>query len=476
MDNATPNHPNKRVRINENNNEIVSILRTPSKQSNNAFSSFAVSLLPAISSLAMHYHRRYTKLKVTALQQSLKTEKLSNDEFVPRSASFHFKLGATQRLEESEEFKSLAESTTTKIKTLQNDLKANILQASKLENELLLKDTMTLYCEAANKLGTISLLAQTKQTTVSAEAIDKFVLYSVAKEQRSLHYINAGMFDDFVTTYTRHYPNNYNIVFENNTPAVATRPTTTRATTRVLTGAEASAAFAEHLSQLERDSDTSDMEAETTTRTNTDTIHVRNVPNYTNTFSHTTVTNFGNLLYQLFTASWAAYIVEHDNKLLNIKLQKFAKSTMETKATDNAARLLNSEATVDPQTLQDLIRQNVAKETQELRATVQKLQQQAKRPAKNSSRGDKLKSRASPKKKSKITKPTKNTSKRQQTPSKRTPKKNHATTQSQSKANRKKDSADASAQDTPAVKRKTQKKKSASKTNGTKGKKQHKST
>jgi hypothetical protein len=227
------------------------------------------------------------------------------------------------------------------------------------------------------------------------------------------------------------------------------------------------------------DNDT-DETANITVSTTTSKIVVRETPNYINTFSNSTVVNFGNLTYQLFAASWASYMNEHNNKLLNAKLNRFATMTMESKATDNAARLLNSEPTVDPQTLQDLIRQNVEKETKELRTTITKMQQNAKRSAKNVKRGDKVKSRAStPKKQTTQTTPTttKKTTKRRQTPKKGSTKTGSASQQktrrtkpsSEKRRNGgKRDLADAPAPDTPSGKRRKPRKNTSRNSPGTK--------
>jgi hypothetical protein len=277
MDNATPNNPNKRVRINESNNEVTSILRTPSKLSNNAFSLFAVSLLPAISTLAMHFYKRYTKLQVTALQQSIKIEKLSNDEFIPRSASFNFKLGASSRLEESEEFKSLAMDTSNSLKSLQDELKAKILRAATLENELTTKDTKELYCEAVTKLGTIFLLSKTKSDSVSDDTVRKFVLYSIAKDQRSLQYPFAESFTAFEELYKSTYHNNYNVVFEAATQTVTTSATSRSRTpaTATMSGRAASNAFADFLLRTTNNDDMSDDNDDNDETTITTAISIR---------------------------------------------------------------------------------------------------------------------------------------------------------------------------------------------------------
>jgi hypothetical protein len=167
--------------------------------------------------------------------------------------------------------------------------------------------------------------------------------------------------------------------------------------------------------------------------------------------------------------------------MLNIKLQKFATSAITSHATDNVARQLNSEPTVDPQTLNDLIRQNVAKETKELRTTIQKLQQQARRPAKNASRGDNVQRRASTKKKSTKETPqkTKSPKKRQRISAKGTPQKHRNTTTTQSRTNKttkKQGSVDVSGQDTPSGRKKHKKTPTPKKKNGTKPNPKRKST
>jgi hypothetical protein len=205
---------------------------------------------------------------------------------------------------------------------------------------------------------------------------------------------------------------------------------------------------------------------------------------YTDCFTKQTMNGFQDLLYQLFTASWATHLNEHKTKLLNNKLQRYATAAIETKTTDDVARQLNSEPTVDPTTLKDLIKQNVEKETKALKEKIKRLEQQSIRSSKNDQRGDKGKRRASLKKKSNNTptKPVKRMSprkQRQSTPQQTTKRTKHSAKKAISPSTHKPKrrnvaTAGAADQDSQPKKRNKTPKKASKKTGGTNNKQQTK--
>jgi hypothetical protein len=303
--------------------------------------------------------------------------------------------------------------------------------------------------------------------------LHKFVLYSIAKDRRTLQYVFAN-FAEFERFYNKYSPNNIKVVF----------PTATTART-IPTGRAASDAFAAHLAGEDSSSESSenndaDNMVDDSTMGTIHTMRITDEQLYPNTFTIPTVTAYQKLLYHLFTASWAAYLTEHNSKMLNNKLQRYAVSAIASKQTDDVTKILNSQPTVDPTTLKDLIRQNVEQETKALKETIRRLEQQSKRSVKKDTRGDKVTSRASPKKKPKNTNNNKNkrTPTRQQqqasTPSKKRTKP-IAKTQSAGKRKQKPvDTADAAEPATQAKKRKKKNNNTTKKLSGTSNKQQRK--
>ena len=112
MDSATENNPNKRVRFTTTNAHELghAAPTTPSAALNSYVISSFVSLPTATKSLATHYCLEFIKLKNKVYHQQLTASKLATDGYVPKSARIKFELGATTRVKETEDFKTLADT------------------------------------------------------------------------------------------------------------------------------------------------------------------------------------------------------------------------------------------------------------------------------------------------------------------------------------------------------------------------------
>jgi hypothetical protein len=239
---------------------------------------------------------------------------------------------------------------------LQHKLQAHILNAAKPGYKILFKDTNTLYCKkAAHKLSTISLLARTYNNNVGNDTIDILALYSLAHDKINLQNTNSETYQYFVTTLIVYHPNDYNIVLQDQVPAI-----TRRVHDLNNTGVQALAAIAANLPYLATNNNVDSDDIETTPADITDitdiNINITSVVvsyklKYTNRVSRQTVINFENPFYLLLATSWVPCTDKHNSKMLYIKLKNFAKQRMKSNATDNTARLPLSTLTLDPQTL-----------------------------------------------------------------------------------------------------------------------------
>ena len=104
-------------------------------------------LLPAIVTLTKFWHSSFMKLMHRAHQQSTNIDRFTNDTFIPNSAKLKFKLGATEHLRETLEFKMLADLTTQKVEEFQSKLKEDIKQAAELELKKIMDETKCLFCK-----------------------------------------------------------------------------------------------------------------------------------------------------------------------------------------------------------------------------------------------------------------------------------------------------------------------------------------
>ena len=122
---------------------------------------------------------RYNKLKMKEQQQQNTATKLADEDFLPRSARFGFKLKGSESVMETEAFQKLASTTAEKIKTLQDNLKTAMQSMIKLEIEATQKEINKLFLQTINKLGSIFYLMShpnSKTSNVPHHAITQFLL------------------------------------------------------------------------------------------------------------------------------------------------------------------------------------------------------------------------------------------------------------------------------------------------------------
>jgi hypothetical protein len=93
----------------------------------------------------------------------------------------------------------------------------------------------------------------------------------------------------------------------------------------------------------------------------------------------------------IFVTSWTTEKKKLDNKATEIKMTKYVKLALLTKATDDAAAIVANEPTADMPQLSEIINKEVAKQTGQVQKELQKAVQQIKRlqpSTKNFNRGE----------------------------------------------------------------------------------------
>jgi hypothetical protein len=393
MDTATTEQTRKRVRINDE-VEVLGQQKTPSQHATEHVTAQLVSLLPATQSLVTHFSKKYLKLQISALQSENKILKLTRDDFIPRSASIKFKLGATSRVSESTEYKTLAALTDTKVEEFHSGIKVQILAAARLEDQVIKSDIRSLFCETANKLSYMTLLSQHEEDTVDALTTHKLAKQSIAKATGVLKYVYMDS-------------NKLELVYKDIYKDAATAPTP--AALPVPTpGARAAAAaaalpqntFREHQEFNQANEAAQELITQEQLSVSQGSMEeeMPDAPANLPQIAQTDVTQIGNLMYSIFTKSWERYLEEHERRTVNTRLQRYATSAITSKLTDETAEVIAAEPGVDTATLNNLIEKKVHEKTKKLETTIAKLQQQLTR-SKNVPRGEPA-NRASRKKKS----------------------------------------------------------------------------
>ena len=365
-----------------------------------------MSLPPAIYNLAQFHFDKYFKTLKKVFATDTKLKKMQDSTFIPKSARSNFELGVSSKVKESEKYKTLSNSIEKGKETFQKLLKQQIVSAVELEKEEAMLELKSLFCEAVHKVTKIFCLWKTTD-----DDIEDLIVYN---EMKNVFYNNSTLLE-FV------FPNNYNEFNRFYRKQFTINSETDNASMYNVTeindndednvGADASMAFAASLGY------SNDVLAPverrfTTPRTNitSNTAHKYVLDTHTRT-----VLLHGTFL-SMFINPWKNFLIENNKKMNLAKLTKYATSQMVSKATDEAAAIVNAKPSVEPSTVKDIISKAVSESTKTLHKKIASLEQQLQRSTistKNSQRS-KTPTRASQKTKSKNSTPTKST-KTQQT-------------------------------------------------------------
>jgi hypothetical protein len=370
MNNATPAQDSrKRVRFEDNNNLLqTSMNNAPSRKANEVLKEAVVALLPAIRTLTEFFFEKVIKLHIAILHLKSKADKMKDSSTIPKSARTNFKL--TGKYKESDARTMLDTQIEEYKTTYQTKSKESILTAMDLDLQSLKSDLKNTLCEAFYQIGHIFAIQQSNNDVISENRLHVQIIRLVAETPNIIRH----SFDD-ITQFRTTYRNKFNIMTEYDE---TTMDATTATDISVLTdGEEASLAFARSLG------DTSHRRRLRTVVTNTTITE----PSPNDPLNADTTRVMSTLLYQVFSKSWSIYEHEHKLRLLNNLLQKHSTAVITTNSTDQTAALINSEPSIDPTMLNDIIKSEVSKATKELKNQINKLQQFQQR-SKNSNRGD----------------------------------------------------------------------------------------
>jgi hypothetical protein len=409
MSSATPEETGrKRVRFTENEAEKHATI-APSNKAKEVFSTSVVSLLPAIRTLAEYFFQKFLKLQISILQLSTKKEKMLQSATVPRSARSNFKL--TTKESESEARQQLNTNVATCIEQYQKALKDNIIASMDLDLQSLRELVKSTLCDALYQLVKIYLILQFTKEDIAAEYIHPQVINIIRTEQRIVHYV-FNSFDEFST----YYRNKHSITAMDTVDEEDGTDISVLANNSETPITFNSRHFARNRAVVSRASSVSTASSTADTNQNNNQYILSADNNHI----------IKQLLYRTFNQSWAAYKHEHDLRITNALLTKYSTTVISTAVTNETAAIVNSEPSVDPKLLKDIITEEVNKATKNLKQQLISLKQSNKRTSKNSNGGDnnnnKTNGRAQKKKtKNSSSKKTTNPSNNKQNKSRKTP-------------------------------------------------------
>lgn len=177
--NASP----KRVRFNdqettESQTPLKPILKGPSAIAREFVTEAVASLPSSIKSLVIEKSLFYNKLQSTKRQRVKTTNRLREDNFIPRSARINFSITASSRVTEIESFKTLKDETDKYVEEVQNKLKALTIKVSEMEEEDITKQIQDCFFESLEMFASLGYYACYPNETdnLDTASITRFLL------------------------------------------------------------------------------------------------------------------------------------------------------------------------------------------------------------------------------------------------------------------------------------------------------------
>jgi hypothetical protein len=392
---STGRTPSKRVRISND---------TPAVYNYTLIAGSVATLLPTMRELAQHYLTKFMKTCKKIFDKQAIIDKLANPDYIPRSAKTSFQLGASETVKLSTNYHDLVDSVEQVKTAYERQQKRNILQAAKLELEILQDQRDQVYIEGIHKITTMIYLWKLNTDTIDERHIHSIIKEMIDTDNSHIFHVCNMDFHNFTQKYIAKYPlaeqvmdNNTTMTDDDNftmntnihntldqyfprtqdSTLIENRTTTTAATTTVAT--------------------TNTTQSPNNTTNTTDDVNDDDIPNDIEVITPThplrqdDIYLLNRVAKDIFVTSWTTEKKKLEDKALEIKMTKYVKLALLTKATDEAAAIVANEPTADMPQLSELINKEVAKQTGQLQKELQKAVQQIQRlqTTKNINRGEK---------------------------------------------------------------------------------------
>jgi hypothetical protein len=225
----TNEQPNKRERFSEN-NDTTSLPSSSNKVQPPKLlaESFIRAAIPSLHPIIAPDVEKLAKEHLLLLSKKFHLEKVSqlmvNDpDPIPKSACFKFELSCSDRAKAMPEYKAIQESTSIVIQQAQNDLRTEIINASKLEIKAITNEIKYHLVKVIRLISQAFLLVKSDKSPVDE------IVYALAKDYIDDITVNVPMtLATFVTLYKEvHTINTFPPTSQRNTTTAAIRNDTT---------------------------------------------------------------------------------------------------------------------------------------------------------------------------------------------------------------------------------------------------------
>jgi hypothetical protein len=379
--------PRKRVRIDMNNNQ----------QFDYTFLAGSVAtLLPVMKDLVTNYYDRFIKLSKRIYEKEKVTHKFTNPDFIPKSAKSKFELGASDDVRKSTLYSDIALAADNDKKAYELKQKNHILQAAKLEIEVTRKKLDDLFIEGIYKITSMMLLYHTDCDEINEMEVHHIIKELFNRDPTLLKHVFQNNNDLFTNRYRVLFPLSANvfhhnddmsddgsaIVFppeaaiqstldayltQNSVASISNDPLQTQTQTSI-----------QHRTATTASLTVASTNDETTVPNDGDVLDVYEQLPTTHPLREHDLYALHRLIKDVFVNGWTQEIKNIKHKALSVKMAKFSKLALITKATDEAAAIVANEPAAEMQQLNDIINKKVAEETKkikdDLNKTIQRLQ------------------------------------------------------------------------------------------------------
>jgi hypothetical protein len=360
-------HSNKRVRINEDQNEVITNKNTAPPQENTAPSAASKAALReavrshpnAIQDIAEALLKEYIILKTEERQQANTLARFDDDAWIPKSAKITFKLSSRESIMEKEEFKKLTTEATEKTKAYQQEAKSLIKSVLLLAIQESKSQFSTLMERALFQIGTLILLKD--KAYKNEPPTEKFVWHCLTKDE-----IPARVFD--YTSTKRHVL--LNIFKQKSTERLRQEESTSVTVTQM-----------DHsLTQFEMEDNSTQEAVEASQQQAV-------ISTEETAYFNTLCVPFSELITAIFANCWDRQVNAHAQLDAARRLTKQAKTFLKEKTSKAVAIELEKEPKTEPKRISQLIHQEIDKANKKINKKVDRVVQQLNRSTKNNLRG-----------------------------------------------------------------------------------------
>jgi hypothetical protein len=342
----TNEQPNKRARFSEK-NDTTSLpsssnkVQPPKLLAESFIRAAIASLHPIIAPDVEKLAKEHLLFLSKKFQLEKVSQRMVNDpDHIPKSARFKFELSCSDRAKAMPEYKAIQESTSQIIQQAQQDLRTEIINASKLEIKALTNEIKCHLVKTIRLITQAFLLVNNDNTPVDE------MVYALAKDYIDDITVNVPMtLAAFVTLYKEvHTINTF--------PPTSQRNTTTAATRHDTTDTDATA----------NDRTTSRFfQSESTSRSSS-----QQQPPEQLTIINPNVKKIRDSIESVFVSSWTQFREQQTKNELAIELKKLTSSFFTTRSTSDATMAVDAEPAADKKELKELIRLTTIDETKKL--------------------------------------------------------------------------------------------------------------